>query len=112
MPREPLPSRTSANGALDASSCAARPRRTPPRDLVAQFDLVDFGYTFRGADPDELAADPTRIRQALSTRAVYTRNLKSVVLPDLPRRQFNEVSVDLAPRQGTLYAEALGRSRR
>jgi len=84
------------------------PAPNSPRDLIAQFDLVDFGFTFAGLTIDEDSPDlGARIRDAMDARGIYTRNLKSVVLPGLPRREFTEVNVELAPVQRSLYSTAL-----
>lgn len=84
------------------------PAPNRPEDLVAQFDLVDFGYTFAGL---RLEKDPERRREQVSTRlderGLYVRNLKSHVLADLPERTFTEVEVDLAPQQRQAYDAAL-----
>jgi SNF2 family DNA or RNA helicase len=78
------------------------------RDLVAQVNLVDCGYTFDtvrlSEDDDDLRA---QVRAAVQRRTIFTRNLKSVVLPDLPDRTFSEVPVLLAPIQRRLYDEAV-----
>lgn len=111
--KNPEAIRTSALGELRewCTRCfvlCGTPAPNSPRDLVAQFDLVDFGFTFSGLTIDDnspLLRD--RIRTAMETRGIYTRNLKATVLPDLPQRQFTEVTVDLAPVQRQLYAAAL-----
>jgi SNF2 family DNA or RNA helicase len=86
------------------------PAPNAPRDLISQFDLVDFGLAFGGMpindDPD---AEIAEIRDAINVRGIYTRNLKDVVLPDLPERQFTEIRVDLAPVQRQLYVSNLDR---
>ena len=74
-------------------------------DLVAQVALVDLGYTFATVrlpndDPDLLRE---QVRTAVRRRTLHTRNLKAVVLPDLPARRFTEVPVDLTPAQRRLY---------
>ena len=85
------------------------PAPNSPIDLVSQFDIVDFGLTFDGLRDRDLANEPQLVRDAIAARGVYTRNLKDVVLPALPRKQFSEVSLDLAPGQRKLYATALDR---
>lgn len=84
------------------------PAPNRPDDLVAQFDLVDYGHTFAtyrpSGDPD---ADRSAIQSAADHRGIFTRNLKRQVLPDLPERHFNEVIVDLAPLQSRAYEGAL-----
>lgn len=77
-------------------------------DVVAQLDLVDFGRTFRGV---RLAKDRTvaaeQIGARLAEHGLYVRNVKSVVLPNLPPRSFTEIEVDLAPKQQAAYDAAL-----
>lgn len=77
-------------------------------DVVAQFNLVDFGRTFRGLQLDKdrtIAAQ--QVGQRLTERGLYVRNLKSVALPDLPPKSFTEVEVELAPQQRAAYDAAL-----
>lgn len=84
------------------------PAPNSPHDLVAQFDLVDFGKTFAGTrlDPDrEIARD--QVKTILDRRGFFVRNLKADVLPDLPPRSFSEVKVPLAPQQQAAYDAAL-----
>ncbi len=84
------------------------PAPNSPVDLLSQVDLVDFGMTFQDL---VLSDDPERdrdaVRSALEDRGLYTRNLKQVVLPDLPGRRFIEVGIEFAPEQAALYEQAL-----
>jgi SNF2 family DNA or RNA helicase len=74
------------------------------RDLVAQFDLVDYGFTFRGVRLDKRPDRAARqVKDAVEARGVYVRNLKRHVLPNLPARMYTETLVDMAPRQARLY---------
>jgi SNF2 family DNA or RNA helicase len=86
------------------------PAPNSPADIVTQFDLVDFGLTFAGvkldADPDIAAA---QAMAAMQDRGLYVRNLKRVVLPELPDRAFNEVTVPMAALQRNAYEAALNR---
>lgn len=77
-------------------------------DVVAQFDLVDFGYTFNGLklDKDKQVA-AAQVGDRLAQRGLFVRNVKSVVLPDLPSKSFTEIEVDLAPQQQAAYDAAL-----
>lgn len=77
-------------------------------DIVAQFNLVDFGYTFAGLalDKDRTVA-ARQVQQRLGERGLFVRNVKSEVLPDLPARSFTEIEVDLAPQQRAAYDAAL-----
>lgn len=84
------------------------PAPNAPRDLVSQFDLVDFGLTFEDVKViDRPEFDVPAIRAAIDARGIYTRNLKDDVLPDLPGRRFTEIRLDLAPVQRRLYLSAL-----
>jgi SNF2 family DNA or RNA helicase len=83
------------------------PAPNSPVDLVAQFDLVDFGYTFDGVRDMDVVAEPQLVRDAITARGLYTRNLKGSVLPDLPPKRFNEVRLELVGEQRRLYGVAL-----
>jgi SNF2 family DNA or RNA helicase len=85
------------------------PAPNTSHDIVAQVSMVDFGETFAGIDiPDDRAQALPVIRRALDDRAIYIRNLKVDVLPDLPGRSFTRLTVPLAPLQAQLYAAAHG----
>lgn len=78
------------------------------RDVVAQFDLVDFGYAFDGFRASEdRASEQAAVTQRMSTRGLYTRNLKDIVLPDLPPRSFRDVELELEPVQARAYDAAV-----
>jgi len=84
------------------------PAPNSPHDLVAQFDLVDFGTTFADIVLDEdRAVAAEQARAAIGQRGFFTRNLKRVALPYLPGRRFSEVSVELSPDQQRAYTSAL-----
>lgn len=83
------------------------PAPNHPRDLAAQFDLVDFGQTFGDLDIDDdrqMAA--AKVRDRL-TGAVWLRSRKADVL-DLPPRTFTDIVVPMAPRQKAEYKEVAG----
>lgn len=84
------------------------PAPNSPYDLVAQFDLVDFGRTFAGVrlDADRDAA-ASQVQTVLTDRGFFLRNVKRDVLPHLPTRSFSEVTVRLAPQQQAAYDAAL-----
>lgn len=85
------------------------PAPNTAHDIVAQVSLVDFGQTFAGVQipKDRVAAVPV-VKRALDERAIYLRNLKADVLPDLPAKAFTRVLVPFSPIQSQLYASALG----
>lgn len=77
-------------------------------DVIAQCNLVDFGFTFHdlSLDKDSTVA-AGQVRSRLEERGLFVRNLKATVLSDLPGRTFSEVAVDLAPLQQQAYDAAL-----
>lgn len=78
------------------------PAPNHPGDLVAQFDLVDLGRSFRGLTlPADRRAAAVSIRQWLGG-AGWTRSRKDEVL-DLPARDFRDLRVPMSPLQGELY---------
>lgn len=85
------------------------PAPNRPQDVVAQFDLVDFGQTFHGVQeqPGQPEGARAAIAAAMDQRGVFTRNLKARVLSDLPSRTLTEIPVSLAPQQRRAYEGAL-----
>jgi SNF2 family DNA or RNA helicase len=76
--------------------------------LVQQFNIVDFGLTFAGVSvPDDRDAARPVVQQAIESRGLFVRHLKSDVLPDLPVKQFHRVLMPLQPEQHRLYRGAL-----
>lgn len=85
------------------------PAPNTAHDIVAQVSMVDFGETFSGVSiPKDRAQAVPVVRDALDKRAIYLRNLKVDVLPDLPGRSLTRLTVPLAPLQSQLYEAALG----
>lgn len=85
------------------------PAPNTAHDIISQVNMVDFGQAFAGVSvPKDRAQALPIVRDVLDARAIYLRNLKSDVLPDLPGRTFTRVMVPLAPLQGQLYDAALG----
>lgn len=84
------------------------PAPNSPTDVVQQFNFADFGYAFQGV---QLPADREEalplVQKVVDERGLYVRNLKLNVLPDLPGKTFNRVSVEMEPRQQELYQRAL-----
>lgn len=84
------------------------PAPNSPADLVQQFNFADFGLAFEGVDvPEDRSLALPVVQQAISDRGLYIRNLKSEVLPDLPTKAFERLTVDMQPRQQELYVAAL-----
>ncbi len=76
-------------------------------DVISQFDIADSGYTFAGFVLPKDEEDRTqRINERIDQRGAYVRRLKEEVLPMLPEKKFNLVSVIMTGRQAALYEEA------
>lgn len=81
------------------------PAPNHPRDLVAQFDLVDFGQTFDGLSVDDdrdIAA--RQVAQRLATSA-WVRSRKDDVL-QLPPRTFEDLEIPMEAEQRRAYEAA------
>jgi SNF2 family DNA or RNA helicase len=80
------------------------PAPNSPHDLVQQFNIVDMGLTFNGVRiPDDLDHARATVQSVIADKGVFVRHLKSDVLPDLPPKSFELVSVPLQPSQSELY---------
>ncbi len=78
-------------------------------DVISQFDIADSGYTFAGFVPPKDEEDRTQlINERIEQRGAYVRRLKEQVLPMLPDKKFNLVSVSMTGRQAALYEESRG----
>jgi SNF2 family DNA or RNA helicase len=78
------------------------PAPNHPRDLVAQFDLVDLGRTFANRSvPEDRQAASVSVSGTLRG-ATWTRSRKDDVL-DLPDREFRDLMVPMSPVQSELY---------
>jgi len=87
-----------------AYALCGTPAPNAPADVVSQFDLVDFGHTFRDVEvTGDRAVDGEPVRQAMTARGLYVRNLKNTVLTGLPGRRFEDVLVPLAREQQRAY---------
>lgn len=109
--KNPIATRTAAvtqlrEWCVRAYALCGTPAPNSPSDVVAQFDLVDFGYTFRDTrltgDHD---VDRDAVRDAMASRGLFVRSLKNAVLTGLPGRRFEDVLVSLAPDQQRAYEQ-------
>lgn len=77
-------------------------------DVINQVNMADNGYAFRGRNgtTGDRGKDAQIVTEALETRAVYLRRLKSEVAPYLPPKKFDIVKVRMEGHQRALYAEA------
>lgn len=84
------------------------PAPNSPVDLVQQFSFVDFGHCFTGVDiPSERGSAAPAIQSAVQERGLFLRHLKTDVLPDLPLKRFQRVTVPMADEQARLYRAIL-----
>jgi SNF2 family DNA or RNA helicase len=80
------------------------PAPNAPVDLVQQFNIVDFGFTFGGVSiPKDKTEAATIVRQTIEERGLFVRHLKSDVLPNLPPKKFNRLTIEMQPKQFQLY---------
>jgi len=84
------------------------PAPNSPKDLVQQFNIVDFGRTFEGVSlPEERAAMAPVVADAIRKRGVYARHLKADVIPSLPAKRFHRVLLPMEKNQRRVYDAAL-----
>lgn len=84
------------------------PAPNAANDLVQQFNFVDFGFAFQGVDiPDDRESAAQIVQSVIDNRGLFTRHLKSEVLPDLPSKTFQRVFVPISGRQRELYEAVL-----
>lgn len=84
------------------------PAPNSPADVVQQFNFADFGLAFKDVEvPDDRALALPVVQEVIDDRGLYLRNLKSDVLPGLPGKAFERLTVDMQPRQQELYVAAL-----
>ena len=77
-------------------------------DVVHQFDIADCGVTFAGITlPKDPEATRQIIKRVVETRGLYLRRLKKDVLPGIPNKNFESISVPMEPIQRGLYEETL-----
>jgi len=83
------------------------PAPNSAHDLVNQFDLADFGYTFSGLkisrDP---SSDWSMISDLVDSRGLFIRRLKPEVLEHVPEKRFHVVRVNLEGKQALMYERA------
>jgi SNF2 family DNA or RNA helicase len=84
------------------------PAPNAPQDLIQQFNLVDYGYTFSTINvPKDRNAALDVVRKAIEERGLFVRHLKKDVLPDLPYKKFHRIVLPMEPKQRQLYEMAL-----
>ena len=86
------------------------PAPNSPQDLVQQFSIVDFGLTFGETElPDDREDAAPVVQRIIEERGLFTRHIKTEVLPDLPEKKFHRIYAPMAPVQKSIY-ESLIRS--
>ncbi len=85
------------------------PAPNRPDDIVAQVSFVDFAARSQMRDcRTSRSRGAVQSRRSSTARVVFTRNLKGVVLPDLPSRTFTELNVELESDQRAIYDRVAG----
>jgi SNF2 family DNA or RNA helicase len=80
------------------------PAPNAAEDLIQQFNIVDFGFTFNNSKiPKDRQLSVKIINEIIEGRGPFVRHLKSKVLPDLPGKKFQKIPIKLAPAQAELY---------
>lgn len=80
------------------------PAPNSPIDLIQQFNIVDFGVTFDGLEvPKDISSSAKLINSVIDEKGPFVRHLKKDVLPNLPKKEFNTVSVQMSPQQKLIY---------
>ena len=84
------------------------PAPNAPKDLVQQFNIVDFGLAFDGQDlPEDREVAAPVVQGIIEERGLFVRHLKADVLPDLPVKQFHRIYILMEPVQRRIYEGAL-----
>jgi len=83
------------------------PAPNSPQDIVEQMNFVDFGIAFEALNKLYSPAEESAIQSTLDSKALYVRNLKTVVLPDLPGKEFCRLLLPLQPAQQKIYTAVL-----
>ena len=88
-------------------SLCGTPAPNNPVDIIHQFDIADMGFTFMGFRPSGAdARDRADILNRIEERGVYLRKPKSEVLPELPKKRFRVLELEMGGRQLLLYEKA------
>jgi len=84
------------------------PAPNSPHDLVQQFNIVDFGYTFEGANlPEDRQSARQIVQRIINERGLFLRHLKKEVLPGLPLKRYTRIIIPLQHQQKRLYVAAV-----
>jgi SNF2 family DNA or RNA helicase len=84
------------------------PAPNSPHDLVQQFNIVDFGYTFEGANlPEDRESARPLVQRIINERGLFIRHLKNEVLPSLPLKRYTRIIIPLQHHQNRLYVAAV-----
>jgi SNF2 family DNA or RNA helicase len=83
------------------------PAPNSPYDIINQFNLVDFGYTFSSfTKSNDERVDKELITQLIESRGAFIRRLKTEILASVPAKKFHIIKVELKGRQLLLYEKA------
>ena len=80
------------------------PAPNSPDDIINQFNIADNGFTFHGyIRPKDETLLRDSVAERIAERGIYLRRLKEEVLPKLPQKVFDVISVELTGKQRELY---------
>jgi SNF2 family DNA or RNA helicase len=83
------------------------PAPNKPTDIIQQVNISDNGYAFQNYVPDDdKFITASQIGNILKSRAAVIRRTKDQVLPDLPKKNLEIISVRLSGTQLELYDHA------
>ena len=82
------------------------PAPNSPVDLIQQSNLVDFGHCFNDVPiPKDKNSASAAVHNAFERKGLFCRHLKIDVLPYLPIKRFQRISVTMSAAQANLYRE-------
>lgn len=82
------------------------PAPNAPHDLIHQLNITSAGhFSANSIIPKDKSEASEFISQSLD-RMIYLRRLKGEVFPDMPRKEFEKVFIELSPIQRTIYDRA------
>lgn len=83
------------------------PAANSPYDVINQVNLADGGRVFAGfRKSNDVERDKNRIRTILEQHSLTIRRLKKDVMPNLPPKVFQVVSVEMPVKQRLMYEKA------
>lgn len=77
------------------------------KDIIHQFDIADDGFTFSGyISRGDVTEDRKEVSDRVARLGAFIRRTKEEVLPDLPKKQFKVLELEMVGKQALLYEKA------